>query len=458
MFLSPATITTDAASMRGDSGYSTALSTPPASPKMPHLPADAHSTPKTHHHVDHHQVHHAPIAPDSQRLLDVADAASDAAFSDHNTIKARKAVRYALRTSPRLDPFRVDRILGYGSNGAVVAGHVAATGQPVAIKLIYKSAASAASASRTHDDALPREIELVQLLAAEPFSHPNLLHAHDAWQDDRHFYLVTELFGSDWLSVLFDPAQPPAQEDLLTFYNPRRGTTHTLRVSPGSADIWAWSIAQKHHIGQSFARRHPGAPAAAAPLADPRHVRQIFQKTVSAVHYLHTVANVAHGDIKEENVLVQSFAVPCADPAHAHMPAHSHHHLDVRVCDFGHAVRGGEDGSRPQLASYGTAHVTPPELQRRDKPADGFAADVFALGVLLFTLLHGPGKVPALLEAAAAKRGKVAFPKTGKLPIAGDVDPRVPRECVEIIEGMTMVRAEDRWSLEDVLAHPWMRG
>ncbi|KAI9330473.1 kinase-like domain-containing protein [Zopfochytrium polystomum] len=428
MFLSPATITTDAASMRGDSGYSTALSTPPASPKMPHLPADAHITPKTHHHVDHHQLHHAPIAPDSQRLLDVADAASDAAFTDHNTIKARKAVRYALRTSPRLDPFRVDRILGYGSNGAVVAGHVAATGHP--------PLPPAPTTMRS-----PREIELVQLLAAEPFSHPNLLHAHDAWQDDRHFYLVTELFGSDWLSVLFDPAQPPAQEDLLTFYNPRRGTTHTLRVSPGPLPVAT-----------------PARPPQRPPLADPRHVRQIFQKTVAAVHHLHTVANVAHGDIKEENVLVQSFAVPCADPAHAHMPAHSHHHLDVRVCDFGHAVRGGEDGSRPQLASYGTAHVTPPELQRRDKPADGFAADVFALGVLLFTLLHGPGKVPALLEAAAAKRGNVAFPKSGKLAIAGDLDPRVPRDCVEIIEGMTMVRAEDRWSLEDVLAHPWMRG
>ncbi|KAI9330456.1 kinase-like domain-containing protein [Zopfochytrium polystomum] len=442
-------------SIRADSGYASsnaALSTPPASPDRRPF-----ARPKT-------------VSAESLRLLELADSASDAAFTDANTLKARRAVRYAVRHSAHLDAFRIDRILGYGSNGVVVAGHLADDSkqqqQPVAIKIIYKAAQHVGKQNQP----MPREIQLIKLLADEAYAHQGLLHAFDAWQDDRHFYLVTELFGSDWLAVLFDPATPAAPEDLLVFFNPRRSTTHTVRVSPGSADVWAWSIAQRHHNEQSHLRRHPGAAPETAPLPDPRHVRQVFRKAVAAVHHLHRVANTAHGDIKEENVLVQSVTVPCADPDHADRPQpHWHHALDVRVCDFGHAVRGA-DGKRPTLTSYGTAHSTPPELQdsRRQgaatpAAADGFAADVFALGVLLFALLHGPGRAPSILEAAAAARGSsssssVRFPASGPLPIADDVDPRVPPECVEILEGMTMVRPEQRWTLDRVLEHPWMRG
>ncbi|KAI9329819.1 kinase-like domain-containing protein [Zopfochytrium polystomum] len=204
---------------------------------------------------------------------------------------------------------------------------------------------------------------------------------------------------------------------------------------------------------------------------DPRHVRQIFAQVAAAVYHLHAVLHTAHGDIKEENVLVQAARAEelCTSPEHRGSPPHAHTVLTAVLCDYGHAVRGDDDSRPPRLTSYGTAQVTPPELRRRPRragqrlSADGFAADVFALGVLLYTMLHGPGHVPRALDPAAAVTGDDGLwqpawiPERGPLPLdADEVGAWVPRECVEIVRGMTMVRPEERWGMERVIAHPWV--
>ncbi|KAJ1554774.1 hypothetical protein HK405_004098 [Cladochytrium tenue] len=393
------------------------------------------------------------VTAESLRLLEVADSASDSAFSDANTLKARTAVRYALRNSERLDAIAADRVLGYGSNGVVLSGRVVdpsspAAGTSVAVKIIYKGTHAPARAP------VPSEVSILQSLSDQGV-HTGVLNSLDYWQDERHHYMVTELFGNDWLATMFPADAPPAPDDVLSFYNPCLRSTHTLIVSPGSSDLWAWGIAVKHHNTQRYVQQHPGADddevAAGASLADPRHVRSIFRQAVDATHRLHTQAGVVHGDIKEENVLVQSVAVECCDPSHRPGGApHRHHELHVRLADFGHAQR------RTTLTSYGTPHVTAPELQKARPgpraPADGVRADVFALGVLLFTLAHGPGRVPAVLESSRL------LPTHGLLPMDADLDSRVEPGCVELIRGMTMCNPAERWTLDRVLEHPWLRG
>ncbi|KAJ1556872.1 hypothetical protein HK405_001525, partial [Cladochytrium tenue] len=303
---------------RGDSSCSTAVSSAPPSPFYSPAPEPREQL----HAASMKTAAPAMFAPTqlnrlrgpaqpARAALDMADAASDAAFTDANTLKARAAVRFALRNSERLDSFAVDRILGYGSNGVVLSGRVVdpalgaqAVGLPVAVKIIYKGANSPTVAP------VPSEVAILQTIATGDASHRNLLRAYDAWQDERHHYLVTELFGNDWLSTIFPSDAPPAPEDILSFYNPRLRATHTLRVSPGSSDLWAWGIALKHHNTQRLLQQHPGASeadvAALVPLPDARHVRAIFRQTVAGVHHLHTHGRIVHGDIKEENILVQS--------------------------------------------------------------------------------------------------------------------------------------------------------
>ncbi|KAI9331997.1 kinase-like domain-containing protein [Zopfochytrium polystomum] len=373
------------------------------------------------------------ISEASLRLLEIADTIADAAFTHQSTVTARRAVRYALRTCPRLDPYSIDRIVGYGANGVVVGGTTLG-GAGRAVKIIYKSAHP-----YHHRDAAaetPREIALMQQLSSTPHAHPGLIAALDAWQDDRHFYVVTELADVDWLAAMFDPSDPPSDDDLLTFFNPRRGLTQTLHASPGSADAWAWLVSRSYE-------RNPAQDLPSA--ADIRDVVAIFRSAVAAVYHLHVAANTAHGDIKEENVLV--VPDPNAAPAGDTCTLKRSPRLTARLCDFGHSVRGSSEP--PRLAAYGTARAAPPELRGSASaaadddndddrpppppPADGFAADVYALGVLLYALLHGPGRTP------------------------GDIDPRVPAGCEEVLRGMTAARPDERWTLPRVLDHPWMR-
>ncbi|KAJ1548824.1 hypothetical protein HK405_014514 [Cladochytrium tenue] len=597
---------------RRDSGYSTAVSSPPSSPQTySHL---------NHHHLHHHHNNsnnhnshiHSPQQPAHARpaflqhplrptksqqqqqphqhqpegtplpqsttsadlsaaaherevleALEAVDAASDAAtISDRNTRRARAAVRHALRTGGRLDAYLVDQIIGYGSNGAVLSARATERAEPatpagaaVAIKIIYKAAglgsssvsasassmaaetAAAAAAAEAGCRLVPSEVAVLEELSRE-CPHHGLLRAYESWEDARQHYLVTELHGSDWLSVLLPGggSAVPAEEDILRFFDPRRRTAVALRISPGSADLWAWGVARRHRAVQQAARERearlrwrlaeagdvdsdcdgydteeeaamaalaagqplPALREADVALPDARLVRQVFVQLCEALQHLHSVGRTAHGDIKEENVLVQSVAVACGGPstcprlagaadaataaaATAEWAPHMHRALDVRLCDFGHAVRARELGERPRLRSYGTPQATPPELQaaasrgrRRGGGAavDGPRADVFALGVLLYTLAHGPGRVPAILAAAAeAARASAAgasslnaaapveFPEHGPLPLGpADVDARVDAGCVEVIVGMTMCAPEERWTLEQVLAHPWVRG
>ncbi|KAJ1561551.1 hypothetical protein HK405_003573 [Cladochytrium tenue] len=566
---------------RRDSGYSTAVSSPPSSPQTPQQPA--HARPAFLQHPlrptkfqHQHQPAGTPSLPQPTPITDLAaaaherevlealeavDAAADAAtISDRNTRRARAAVRHALRTGGRLDAYLVDQIIGYGSNGAVLSARATEraepatpAGAPVAIKIIYKAAglgsssgsasassvaaaAAAAAAAEAGCRLVPSEVAVLEELSRE-CPHHGLLRAYESWEDARQHYLVTELHGSDWLSVLLPGggSAVPAEEDILRFFDPRRRTAVALRISPGSADLWAWGVARRHRAVQQAARERearlrwrlseaggvdtdcdgydaeeeaamaalaagrplPALREADVALPDARLVRQVFVQLCEALQHLHSVGRTAHGDIKEENVLVQSVAVACGGPstcprlagaadaatavaAAAEWAPHTHRALDVRLCDFGHAVQARELGERPRLRSYGTPQATPPELQaaavrrprRGGAAVDGPRADVFALGVLLYTLAHGPGRVPAILAAAAeAARASAAstslsvavapveFPEHGPMPLEpADVDARMDAGCVEVIAGMTMCAPEERWTLERVLAHPWVRG
>ena len=78
---------------------------------------------------------------------------------------------------------------------------------------------------------------------------------------------------------------------------------------------------------------------------------------------------VCHRDLKLENLLIDANG-------------------DVRLSDFGLAATVAPDGSDLLLTRCGTPHYAAPEVLL-ERPYDGFQADVWSCGVILYALLCG---------------------------------------------------------------------
>ncbi|KNC53606.1 NEK protein kinase [Thecamonas trahens ATCC 50062] len=105
------------------------------------------------------------------------------------------------------------------------------------------------------------------------------------------------------------------------------------------------------------------------------HALLWFAQLASAVEYLHDVMGVLHLDLKPGNVFL---ALDMSNPST----------LAVRLGDFGFATRY-HDGVwlKPMDQFWGTPEYTAPELLASAKVQPSPAADVWAMGVVLYTML-----------------------------------------------------------------------
>lgn len=159
----------------------------------------------------------------------------------------------------------------------------------------------------------------------------------------------------------------------------------------------------------------------------------LFRQLLSALAYLHG-RNIAHRDLKLENMLLDA-------------------NLDLKLIDFGFATRrllGGT--SDTYLGSPG--YLAPEALAQR--PYDVYKADVFAAGVVLFSLIAGH---PPFLEAQPADTLFKAF-ASGSSKFwsfhqkrAGDVFTPAVRT---LLEGMMASDSQQRLSVEEVRKSEWV--
>ncbi|KAI8608974.1 kinase-like domain-containing protein [Chytriomyces sp. MP71] len=364
--------------------------------------------------------------------------------------KARLAVAAAitLNSAQFTERYTPSRVIGFGNNGACLLCHDSTTGLQVAIKVIYR-----AQSAEPPYPACPEIDTLTAVQGASPY----IIAYKASWQDRNHIYLVTEPWGDPTAPepADADPAPPPL----------RISDTLHLPVSTGSSDLFAWSYAARLHEYSTHAGslHLPHSP-----------LKRIIAQVAHALRGINTRGYV-HGDVKLENILIR-------------YPAHDATEPEARLVDFGHArpLRGGAGGR------YGTRIVAAPEFLS-DSPfdegaRDARAADVFALGMVLYLLLNGDGGMPEVCNEM--QRDAVGFfdlvsVDKGRFPFEGGVlgtardggdgyDNRssvdgdtgvegsssglegIEGDALDLLHAMCMVNPVRRLTIDQVLEHPWL--
>ena len=151
--------------------------------------------------------------------------------------------------------------------------------------------------------------------------------------------------------------------------------------------------------------------------------RDIFRQICEAVRYIHSM-NIAHRDIKPENIIIND-------------------RYEIKLLDFGLSeVCHGLCSSRCGSCSYQS-----PELFQ-DSGYDALKADMWALGVTLYTMMfaHLPWTRRSRNEIAEQIKECHFF-----IPL------NVSDECKQVLCGLMNKDLQERFTVEQVLASDWLR-
>lgn len=166
--------------------------------------------------------------------------------------------------------------------------------------------------------------------------------------------------------------------------------------------------------------------------------RHLFIQLLDALNYMHNEAQICHRDIKPENILIDK-------------------NFNLKLADFGFATSiQAEDGSYVLHDYMGTLGYMPPE-QHILNSYTGKGADMFATAVVLFTMVTqcqpfekavGEDKYFRLIGANRSDIFWKIFEKTADLSF----------ELKDLLTGMLQYEPSKRYTMEQILAHPWVHG
>jgi serine/threonine protein kinase len=179
-----------------------------------------------------------------------------------------------------------------------------------------------------------------------------------------------------------------------------------------------------------------------------RHAKLIFHKILKGVQAIHNVG-FCHRDIKMENILVDDKFNP-------------------KICDFGFAAETkGKDNSGKLDEYVGTHNYAAPEIHLNIK-YEGIKADIFSLGVVLFSLVTGGfGFGKAIKDDILYCHIKdINFPKYWDVLIAAMdlIDKKIKNAIINLTDefknlyiNMISYSPELRPNIDDILKDPWMK-
>ncbi|KAF8936828.1 kinase-like domain-containing protein [Dissophora ornata] len=335
--------------------------------------------------------------------------------------------------------------LGSGGFGFVVSATRNSDQKEVAVKFIFRDKVP------VHGWAKDPELGVIpmEIYALRNVSHPNIIGFMGSYQDFKYFYLVMELHGTPWSASnpLLNKNDNGSMMEAIA-----KATMNQRNAAAAAAENGGGSASTTSSGSTSFPATPSSSSSSLNQLAEggdelPKpallvrrtscdlfeciehhskfsesQARLIFKQIVDCVHYLNS-RGICHRDIKDENIVIDNAFV-------------------VKLIDFGSAVIIPPQG-KVFDRFYGTINYASPEILKGEKYR-AESAEVWSLGVLLYTILYG--EVPFNDPTQA---------------IAGPyVPPRVQSssECLHLLNWMLAKIPERRATIQDIANHPWIAG
>ncbi|KAF9105799.1 hypothetical protein BGX27_009430 [Mortierella sp. AM989] len=370
--------------------------------------------------------HKYDLDPALRRVIDTIFPA----FESHNKATLERA--YATSRILR-ENYIVTRYLGSGASGFVLAAKRVFDGREVAIKVIPHTGDHVEQKVQRELGILLRMKEHENVLSFLEHFTSSLY--GDIDPDDQSnkdiSYIVTEMAGFSLFDFI-ELHKPVQDED----------------ASTRSKNI------------QELPRSATSPPSIYGSAIQEDALRSIFTQLALALHSLHS-QSIVHGDVKDENALISV--------------DRSTNTYRAKLCDFGHS-KYLQPNSSPCFSFYGTTILAPPEMdsnvaarQKSKEPNrrtgnnqsttwdlySGFEADVWALGLTLYTMIHGD--LPKELyesdkKKLAAYKRKRASHRMFPFTLQDNIDP----DLKDLLKNMLAVDPTRRLTMSEVISHRWM--
>lgn len=174
-----------------------------------------------------------------------------------------------------------------------------------------------------------------------------------------------------------------------------------------------------------------------------------FRQIVAGIQHLHA-RGICHRDLSPENVMIDNddsliidmgmaIRVPFSDPSSP----------NGGVTDITHG--SAKRLIKPQGACGKLPYMSP-EIYRSRAPFDGGAVDIWTAGTILFCMVTGNRSYQRPHDSDP----QYYWMTHGLKRLVADWGVSLSEECLHLMEHMLQVDPRVRFTLEEVLSHPWM--
>lgn len=238
---------------------------------------------------------------------------------------------------------------------------------------------------------LPREIEIMRILRSKP--HLNIIDIHVSWE------LIFLVILTEWFTQqLFEIFQDVIERHDKVFMIMRIAERGTLRYFVEDR------IFLKEKLMKSW-----------------------FRQIVNGVDHLHTELNIAHRDLKMDNILISA-------------------NLNIKIVDFGMSKQANYDDMSSSFCGS-QAYLAPEKAALNVHNI--FKADIFSLGVILFCCLNGqlPYDVRKTKDTKLSQSLQLFDFREGIV---------LSQDCLDVIYECMKVNANHRPTTSELLKMEWM--